>query len=303
MEPSHDHLVRAIASGQDIRIAAVVTTATAIEASDRHKLSPAAGCAMGRAISSGLLLATLTKGEERVTLQIQADGPLSSLNVDANSDGDVRAYTLHPEAGAGLDVSGRFHVATVLGRQGVVNVLRDMGLKDLYQGQVALLTGEIDEDVEGYLRMSEQVPSALGCEVLMTPDGKIQASAGILVQTLPGGDPKAVLEIQHALRTGRLYDLLLSGVTSAQTLAEKIWDSSSLELMGEAREVRFKCRCSEERISDMLQLLTTVDLDEMIADDKPAEVTCNYCSHKYEVGRPTLERIRSQVAGHPREKN
>ncbi|HXU68887.1 MAG TPA: Hsp33 family molecular chaperone HslO [Polyangia bacterium] len=298
MEPV-DHLMRAIDRERHVRVCAAVTTALVAEAARRHEMSPVAARATGRALTAGALLATLTKGEERATIQITGDGPLGSITVDANGSGDVRGYPAHPAAGA--DFGPERHVAEVFGRNGVVNVLRDLGLKELYQGQIALVTGEIDEDLEAYLRTSEQVPSALGCEVLIGDDGKVAAACGILVQVMPGGDPDVVREVQHALRTGRLGELLREGVRSARTIAERVWTLGPLEFVGGERAVRFQCRCSPERIGEMLALLGTVDLDEMIAEDKPAEVVCNYCNTRYQIHRPELERIRARVA--PRESN
>lgn len=300
MEPS-DHLVRGIDRERNIRVCAVLSTALVDEAARRHELAGGATYALGRALTSSVLLATLTKGDERVTVQISGDGPVGTLTVDATGDGDVRGYVQHPEAT--LDNhGGRVRVADVVGRSGVVNVLRDLGLKELYQGQIQLVTGEIDEDIEAYLRTSEQVPSALGCEVLLA-DGSLRAAGGVLVQALPGGDGDAVREAQHALRTGRLHDLLAGGERSARALAAAIYTLGPLEIIGEDRAVRFKCRCSPERIAEMLALLGTVDLDEMIAEDKPAEVVCNYCNTRYTIGRAELERIRAAVAGGPRGSN
>lgn len=296
-----DHLIRAIAREASVRVAAVVTTDTVADAMRRHALAPAAACALGRALTSSLLLATLTKGGERVTVQLQGDGPIGSITADATSEGQVRGYALRPEAGPAAAV-GRVRVADLLGRSGVVNVVRDLGLRELYQGQVALTTGEIDEDLEAYLRISEQVPAALGCEVVL--DGsRVVAAGGVLVQALPGGDPEAVREAQHALRSGRLYDLLAQGVTDARELARHIYVAEALEVIGEARPVRFECRCSEERIGRALALLGTIDLDEMIAEDKPAEITCNFCNQRYELGLDELEKIRAQAAGGPRQSN
>jgi molecular chaperone Hsp33 len=293
-----DRLVRAIDRERNVRVAAAVTTRLVADAARRHQLSPAASNAVGRALSSGLLLATLTKGDERVTVQIIGDGPVGSITVDATGSGDVRGYALHGQAGADLGPQPR--VADLVGRRGVVNVVRDLGMRELYQGQVALVTGEVDEDIEAYLRVSEQVPSALGCDVVLDGAGAIQGAGGVLVQALPGGEPDVVREVQHALRTGRLYDVLRDGV-SAETLAERIYTLGPLEFIGDKRPVRFRCRCSPERIAEMLALLGTVDLDEMIAENKPAEVVCNYCNTRYQIGRAELEQIRARVA--PREIN
>src|SRR5262245_8916669 len=146
-----DHIIRAIAREAGVRVVCTISTGVVLEGARRHQLSAAATCAVGRALTSGLLLATLTKGGERVTLQLVGDGPIGSITVDATDAGEVRGYALHPGAGPEL-VQGRFQVAGTLGRNGVVNVLRDLGLRDLYQGQVALTTGEVDEDVEAFLR-------------------------------------------------------------------------------------------------------------------------------------------------------
>ncbi len=294
-----DHLVRAIDRERHVRVCAAVTTALVADAARRHAATPIVARAVGRALTAGVMLATLTKGEERVTVQLIGDGPIGSITVDATGNGDVRGYALHPEAGA--DFGPERLVADVVGRRGVLNVLRDLGLKELYQGQVALVTGEVDEDIEAYLRTSEQVPSALGCEVLVGSDGAVIAAAGVLVQAMPGGEPDVVRELQHALRTGLLGELLAEGVDSARTIAERAWTLGPLEFVGGERSMRFQCRCSPERIGEMLALLGTVDLDEMIAEDKPAEVVCNYCSTRYQIHRPELERIRARVA--PREIN
>jgi molecular chaperone Hsp33 len=298
-------LIRGVNRDSTLRVAAVVTTGVAAEAALRHGLSPPATCAVGRALTSGLLLATLTKGGERVTVQLVGDGPIGSITVDASVEaggGNVRGYAANPDAGPS-EARGRLRVADTLGRHGVVNVLRDLGLRERYQGQIALLTGEIDEDLEAYLRTSEQVPSALGCEVVLDDEGRVTAAGGVLVQSLPGSDPESVREVQHALRSGELYRLLETGIVSPIELAQKISGLDDLEFLGGDRPVRFQCRCSEERIVGMLGLLTTVDLDELIADNRPAEITCNFCNTSYQVDRPELERIRTQIAGGPRQSN
>jgi molecular chaperone Hsp33 len=291
-----DHLIRGVGRNATVRVVAVTTTSVAAEAVVRHHLSPSAACAVGRALTSGLLLATLTKGGERVTVQLVGDGPIGAITVDV-TDGNVRGYAARPDAGP---KDSPLPVAETLGRHGVVNVLRDVGLRDRYQGQIALTTGEIDEDLENYLRTSEQVPSALGCEVILDGD-RVRAAGGILVQSLPGSDPDSVREVQHALRTGALYRLLAAGVSSPLELAQKVSGIDDLEVLEADRPVRFQCRCSDDRITSMLGLLGTVDLDEMIAEDKPAEITCNFCNAVYRVDRPELERIRGQIA--PRQSN
>jgi molecular chaperone Hsp33 len=295
-----DHLIRAIAREAHVRVATVLTTSLVAEAARGHHLSPAATVALGRGLTAGLLLATLTKGKERVTLQILGDGPVGSITVDANGAGEVRGYVSHPEADLLLP-PGRPLIAELVGKKGIVSVLRDLGLKDLYQGRTALISGEVDEDVENYLHVSEQVPSALGCEVVLDERGGVLVAAGVLVQAMPGGEPDSVAIAQGMLRGGRLYGLLARGERSTLALGEAIW-GPGLEVVGDERPLSFQCHCTPERITNLLAMLGTKELDEMIAENKPAEVVCNYCSTKYRVERSELERIRA-VADKPREPN
>jgi molecular chaperone Hsp33 len=299
-----DVLVRAIDRDAGLRIVGAITTDLVREAARRHDAEGLGACALGRALTSSLLLATLTKGNERVTLQLEGDGPIGGITVDATDAGGVRGYVAHPER-ARVPCRGRGRVVDVLGRNGVVNVLRDLGLKERYQGQVPLITGEVDEDVEAYLRQSEQIPSALGCDVWID-DGAVVGAAGVLVQALPeglgveGANEAVVRGAQHALRTGVVWDLLRAGVTSARAIAEGAY-GRPLEVLDE-RPLLFQCRCSVERVEETLGLLSTVELDETIAEGQ-AQVTCNFCNAVYVIERPRLERIREAVAKRPRERN
>ncbi len=295
-----DFLARGILQERNLRVCVAVTTELTKDAARRHALAIGAACALGRSLTSGLLIATLNKHVERVTLQIVGSGPIGSVVVDASEAGQVRGYVKHPEAGATLP-KGRVRLEPLVGRSGYVNVVRDLGMKDNYQGQVPIITGEIDEDVESYLRTSEQVPSALGCEVVLADEGGIAASAGILVQALPDGDLTYVREMQHALRTGALDDLLSTGTRTAREIAEAL--VPGIVFLGDDQPLEFRCRCAAERILDMLRLLTIEDLDEMIAEGKPAEVTCNFCNELYQIGTPDLERIRQDAKNAERERN
>ena len=299
-----DLLVRAIDPQAGLRVLAAITTELSREGARRHHATGLAACALSRGLTSGLLLATLTKGSERVTLQLQGDGPLRGLTIDATLDpntiGDVRGYPVYAEAAA-APALGRARVATVLGRGGVVNVTRDVGLKERYQGQVPLLTGEVDEDVENYLRTSEQVPSALGCDVLLVDGQTIEAAGGVLIQALPGSGNEEVWEAQHAVRTGAVYRYLEAGGRDARALAEAVY-GKPLSFVGE-QPLRFQCRCSHERVRDMLKLLGAVEIDEILAEQGRAEVTCNSCNALYVIERDDLEAVRTEISGGPRARN
>jgi len=236
----------------------------------------------------------MTKGEERVTLQLVGDGPLRSVTADANAAGDVRAYVARPEAALPPIAPGPPRLGAALGRTGVLTVVRDLGMRELYQGRVSLFNGEVDEDVERYLRQSEQVASALSCEVVLDPEGHVLRAAGILVQALPGGHSDVVARADVRFRDGALWALLEHDDVDARRLAEQLSPSQPIEFLAD-RTLRFRCTCSAERIYNTLRMLTHRDLDEMIDEGKPATVTCNFCNTTHSVPLSELRRIRDAL--------
>jgi molecular chaperone Hsp33 len=299
-----DQLVRALLAPPRVRVVAAVTTETAREGARRHGTVGAATVALGRALTAGVLLATLTKGEERVQVNISGDGPINLVTVDANDAGDVRGRVLPRGVAAPLGTQARPQVSAAIGR-GTVDVVRDLGLKEQYRGSAAIVTGEIDEDVEAYLRQSEQLDSALGCEVVVDEGGWIRQAGGLLVQAMPGGEPELIRAVQHQLRTQVLYHGLAGGAppSGPLELARVVLSDLPIQVLDE-RPVRFHCRCSAERVRGMLELLDADELAEMIGRGEPAEVICEFCRQSYQVELDELARLREQVAGRgPRQPN
>jgi len=293
--PAGDHLYRGFIRALNMRLVVALCPELCREAAQRHKASPAATCALSRGMLAGVLLATLSKTEERVTIQLQSNGPLRGLSIDAFGDGLVRGFPHAPSAGEGVSMAKRQRLAPLLGRNGVVHVVRDIGVRDRYQGQVSFVTAEVDEDVEAYLRDSEQIPSALGCEVTMDAGGAVLSAGGVLVQSMPDSPEETkhhLREVQHMLRSGELYDLLKKTPRSAEELARLVAGKygDSLELFDE-RPLRFQCRCDRERIKAMIGGLELTDLDEMISEGK-AEISCNYCAQVYSLDREELISLR-----------
>ncbi len=290
-----DQLIRAIHRTLNVRIVAAIATDVCKDAAFRHKATPAAACALGRGILGSFLLATLTRGGERVTIQLQANGPLRGVNVDAYDDGLVRGYPLVPDACPDVRVDRRQRLADLIGRDGVVNVLRDVGLQERFQGQVGLVTSEVDEDIEAYLRQSEQIPSALGTELIFDAAGQIVQAGGVLLQAMPDAPPETLTmlrEAQHMMRGGDFYQLLASGPQTPESLAKLLLGpyADGLEVQDQ-RSLQFRCRCDSSRIAVMLQTVAMRDLDELIEEGK-AEITCNFCAQVYQISKETLLEIR-----------
>ena len=298
-----DEIVRCVIAGVPVRIVAALTTRTAREAARRHQAGQAGAIALGRGLTAGLLLATLTKDDERVTLQVLGDGPLGGITVDAHGDGSARAYVKHPGAGrigTGAPPTLRPTLAAAIGHAGVVSVIRDVGLRENFSGTTQIRSGEIDEDVERYLTESEQVESALACETTAGADGQIAVSAGVLVQALPGSDGAIDVDLARGMfADGALTRLVAGGApTSGEALIGAVFGGrlGAIRVL-ERRPLRFFCPCTRDRAGDSLAMLGDADLSAMILDDGKAEVICNFCRARYAFDDQELERIRRRMAG------
>lgn len=294
-----DHIIRCLLRERPVRVVAVITTEVAREAARRHGVVAGGQIALARGATAGLLLATLTKGRERVTVQIVGDGPLGGITVDANSDGDARAYVQNPAHLIPGRAGERVRLVSHLGRRGVVSVVRDLGLKQRVQGQAPILSGEIDADVEHYLTTSEQIESAMGCDAVLGEDGGVQVSGGVLVQTMPDheGHKNLVAEMWRRLRLDAVFDALAAAPElTAEDLARAVLGEYADEIdVLDIQPVRFHCPCSHERVREMLEVVPVDELDAMINDDGGAEVTCDFCRERYEITVEQLGTIREAI--------
>ncbi len=297
-----DEIVRCVIADMPVRIVAALTTGAVREAVRRHQAGPAGAIALGRGLTAGLLLASLTKDDEQVTLQVLGNGPLGGMAVDANGTGTARAYVKHPGAGGLAEGDTRVSLAAAIGRSGVVSVVRDVGLRQNFSGTTAIRSGEIDEDVERYLTESEQIESALACDTTAGAAGgrHVLASAGILVQALPGSEGATDVVLARALfQQGALARIVGAGVPdSGEDLVQAVFGGrlGAIRVL-DRRPVRFFCACSRERAGASLAILGGADLSAMILDDGKAEVICNFCRARYDFDDKDLELIRRQTTG------
>ena len=302
-DDAKDEIVRGVLADLPVRVVAALTTGVAREAAHRHQAGPAGAVALGRGLTAGLLLATLTKDDERVTLQVLGDGPLGGVTVDAHGSGTARAYVKHPAGGAIAPAADprnpRSSLVAAVGRSGVVSVIRDVGLRENFSGTTAIASGEIDEDVERYLTESEQIESALACDATADDGGRVVASAGILVQALPGDAAIEVALARGLFADGALARVVAGGLPpSGDDLLRAVFAGrlGAIRVL-DRRPARFFCPCSRERAGVSLAMLGDADLADMILDDGKAEVTCNFCRARYNFDDAELERIRRRATG------
>ncbi len=273
-----DHLVRALAHGGTVRALAAVTTDLVEEARGRHATAPTATAALGRALTGALLLAATIKRDERLSLEFSGDGPLRGVLVDATPDGDTRGFVLRPATHL-PPRAGKLDVGGALGR-GVLCVMRvPIAGGALYRSVVPLESGEIGADLAGYLLASEQTQAAVGVGVFVDSDGRVAAAGGYLVQALPGAGPETLDAVAARVeRTATPSQLVRNGLGPVDMLRALVGDGLTVL---EERAVRFRCRCSRERVAVAILTMGRVEIASVLAADRRAEVTCEFCRARY----------------------
>jgi len=289
-----DYLVKTLAYNGQIRAYAALTTETVSEAQRRHHLWPTAAAALGRTLTAGLLLGAMLKGAERLTVKIEGDGPLGAIVVDANAQGEVRGYVSNPQIHLELNADGKLDVSGAVGSTGTLSVVKDLGLKDYFTGQVPLVSGEIAEDFTYYLATSEQVPSSVGLGVLVNPDNTIRAAGGFIVQVLPGVEDQVISKIEANLKVLQpVTTLIQQGYTPEKILAA-VLGTEDLQVL-ETMPVQFKCQCSKERLASALISLGQEEITDIIETDGQAQAFCHFCNEEYVFTLEELEKLRAEA--------
>ena len=275
----NDYIVRATAADAQIRAFAAVTTRLTEEARSRHQTSPVATAALGRLLTGGVLMGSMMKNPEDVlTLQIKCDGPIGGLTVTADAMGHVKGYVNHPEVML-PPKNGKLDVGGALG-QGILNVIKDMGLKEPYSGQTILQTGEIAEDLTYYFAASEQVPSSVGLGVLMNRENTVRCAGGFIIQVMPFVEERVLRQLEENIGALRSVTDMLDGGHSPEEMLSGVLSGMEVEIT-DTMPAGFACSCSERRIEKALISIGKSEIEDMIRDGKPIEVKCHFCNTAY----------------------
>lgn len=286
----NDYIIRATAANDQIRAFAAVTTEMVETAREHHNTSPVATAALGRLLTAGAMMGSMMKGEKDVlTLQIKAGGPLQGITVTADSQGNVKGYVGNPDVCIPANSKGKLDVAGAVG-PGFLTVIKDMGLKEPYSGQVMLQTCEIAEDLTYYFATSEQVPSAVGLGVLMNKNNTVRQAGGFIVQLMPFAEEEVISRLeQNVQKINSVTNLLEEGHTP-ESLLEKVLEGFDMQI-NEKMDTRFHCNCSKERVEKALISIGRKELNEMIQEGKPIEMNCHFCNTNYNFTVEELKEI------------
>ena len=286
----NDYIIRATAANDQIRAFAAVTTEMVETAREHHNTSPVATAALGRLLTAGAMMGSMMKGEKDVlTLQIKAGGPLQGITVTADSQGNVKGYVGNPDVCIPANSKGKLDVAGAVG-PGFLTVIKDMGLKEPYSGQVMLQTCEIAEDLTYYFATSEQVPSAVGLGVLMNKNNTVRQAGGFIVQLMPFAEEEVISRLeQNVQKINSVTNLLEEGHTP-ESLLEKVLEGFDVQI-NEKMDTRFRCNFSKERVAKALISIGRKELNEMIQEGKPIEMNCHFCNTNYNFTVEELKEI------------
>ena len=278
-----DYIVRAAAANTQIRAFAAVTTELVEEARQRHGTSPVATAALGRLLTGGVMMGSMMKNpDDMLTLQIKCSGPIGGLTVTADSQGNVKGYVHNPDVIL-PPKNGKLDVGGALG-QGVLTVIKDMGLKEPYSGQTILQTGEIAEDLTYYFATSEQVPSSVGLGVLMEKNNTVRCAGGFIVQVMPFIEGEVLNRLEQNIQNIQSVTSMLDNGHTPEEMLSQVLEGLEPEIT-DTLPARFSCNCSKERIEKAIVSIGKKDIQSMIDDGEDIEVKCHFCntSYKYTV--------------------
>ena len=275
-----DYIVRATAADNQIRAFAATTKELVEYARNAHNTSPVATAALGRLLTGGAMMGVMMKGDKDVlTLQIKCSGPIGGLTVTADSKGNVKGYVNNPNVILPANEKGKLDVGKALDL-GILSVIKDMGLKEPYVGQVELKTGEIGDDLTYYFASSEQVPSAVGLGVLLEKNNTVCQAGGFIIQLMPFAEEKVIAQLEKNLaEVNSVTELLNQGMTPEMIL-EKLLGNLGLEI-NEKTETRFYCNCDKVRVGKVLISIGEKELQDMIDEGKEVELNCHFCNTNY----------------------
>ncbi len=285
-----DYLVRATAADAQIRAFAVTSRELVEYAREAHNTSPVVTAALGRLMTGAVMMGSMLKGEQDIlTLQIHGAGPVHGLTVTADAKGNVKGYADNPQAMMPPNHLGKLDVGGVIGN-GVLTVMKDMGLKEPYASTIELKTGEIGDDLTYYFAASEQVPSSVALGVLMDKNNTVRQAGGFIIQLMPFTADDVIDRLEQKLSSIQPVTAMLEAGSTPEQILEIVLGDLGLEIT-DTLPIQFSCNCSKERVEKVLVSLGKADLQEMIDEGREVELHCHFCNRNYTFAIEELREI------------
>ena len=256
-----------------------------------HKTSAVVTAALGRLSIAASLMGIGLKGEnDSVTVRMNGDGPSGVLIAVADSGGNVKSYVSNPIVEIPLNKFGKLDVAGAVGRNGTLSVVKDLGLKEPYAGQVPIVSGEIAEDIASYFAVSEQIPTVCGLGVLVNPDLTVKAAGGYLIQLLPFADESCIDVLEANINKLPPVTAMLDSGMSSEDIAMKVLEGLDPNVL-DSFNAEYRCDCSKERVEKALVSLGREELTKMAEEEENIEVCCHFCENKYNFSKEEIKQL------------
>ena len=291
----NDCLVRAISKDGRVNATAVYTRAMVERARQIHHTTPVATAALGRALSACSMMGNALKGNgASVTMQIKGGGPLGTILTVSDAEGNVRGYVQNPAVDLALRPDGKLDVGTAVGHEGTMTVIKDLNMKEPYVGTVDLLGGEIAEDVAAYYVESEQIPTACGLGVLVDRDRSVLTAGGYLIQLLPGAGEDVIAKVEGGIYAAPSVTNILKENPDPAEMLKTVLSDFEMEILT-VEPIEYRCYCSRERTERALLSLGSKELEQMIAEQDGAELTCQFCDKVHVFTAQELQKMADEL--------
>ena len=275
-----DQIVRAVTKDGFVKASAITSDAIVERARQIHKTFPTATAALGRVLTAASMMGNMQKIDNgSLTLQIKGDGPLGTILAVSDAEGNVRGYVANPQISLLEKHRGKLDVGAAVGN-GMLTVIRDLQMKEPYVGSIALVSGEIAEDITQYFVQSEQVPTACALGVLVDVDQHVKAAGGYLIQLLPGAPDAVIDKIEAGIQALGAVTTQLAGGAGAEQLLRTVLDGFELEIL-ETTPVEYRCYCSRQRVTSTLISLGKKELQEIVDEGETIHIGCQFCDADY----------------------
>ncbi|KAA0760976.1 MULTISPECIES: redox-regulated molecular chaperone HslO [Bacillus cereus group] len=285
-----DYLVKALAFDGEVRAYSVRTTNTVSEAQRRHDTWRTASAALGRSLTAGTMMGAMLKGEQKLTIKVEGNGPIGPILVDAHANGDVRGYVTNPHVDFEGTEQGKLRVYQAVGTEGFVTVIKDIGMREPFIGQSPIVSGELGEDFTYYFAVSEQTPSSVGVGVLVNGDDSILAAGGFILQIMPGAQEETISFIEDRLQKIPPVSTLIEQGLSPEELLYAVLGEDKVKVL-ETMDVQFNCTCSRERIESVLISLGKTELEQVREEEEETEVHCHFCNERYKFSKEDITNL------------
>lgn len=285
-----DYLVKALAFDGEVRAYSVRTTNTVSEAQRRHDTWRTASAALGRSLTAGTIMGAMLKGDQKLTIKVEGNGPIGPILVDAHANGDVRGYVTNPHVDFEGTEQGKLRVYQAVGTEGFITVIKDIGMREPFIGQSPIVSGELGEDFTYYFAVSEQTPSSVGVGVLVNGDDSVLAAGGFILQIMPGAQEETISFIEDRLQKTPPVSTLIEQGLSPEELLYAVLGEDKVKVL-ETMDVQFNCTCSRERIESVLISLGKTELEQIREEEEETEVHCHFCNERYKFSKENITNL------------